>query len=58
MLLTAREVEILFDAISDFAAKYSGGAGADKIKYAAGRREVHIAPLTPLPANRLDELDL
>lgn len=56
MLAAGGEQEGLIDAITDWAAKYKQGAGADKIKLVVGVREVHDAPLNSLGEAKLDEL--
>lgn len=56
MLAVAGEHEGLVDAISDWAAKYKEGAGADKIKYAIGVKEIHDSPLKGLGEATLNNL--
>jgi len=57
MLAVAGGHEGLVDAISDWVAKYKEGAGADKIKYVIGEREIHDAPVNATYGEaKLDEL--
>lgn len=56
LLVAAGEHEGLVDAIEDWSGKYKSGAGADKIKLVVGEREIHDAPLYPLPEATLAEL--
>lgn len=55
MLCVAGQQEGLIDAITDWEKKYEQGAGADKIKFVIGEREIHDAPLNPRGEAKLEE---
>ncbi|KAL6246123.1 hypothetical protein RBB50_007276 [Rhinocladiella similis] len=56
VLMTAGAEEVLRDGITSFANKFKKGAGDDVLKLVVGKREIHDAPLYPLPESELDKL--
>ncbi|KAJ9622220.1 hypothetical protein H2204_011568 [Knufia peltigerae] len=56
VLITVGDEEVLRDGITSFASKFKEGVGSDVLKLVVGKREIHDAPLYPLPDSELDKL--